>query len=245
MAGRVEVELHGEPARGESQWPAVGLKHFRVHDPRCTGFHQGTRAQVRTKSRCCAHKPEIPNQFSQTRHVGPTVDSRFLGASCRSDVEVVGLVGSGYKEMNPEVKDLVLRVHTRIDDANSFQPRGQKQSGLRSPKWSTHALLIDCETTTEELGQKLNFGFYRKCKLIHKEYKTIEEGIIIADDLEKRLGQKAVVLLNSFDKHRADTVCGRFATIRVYTRSEFVTKCFSRGLCSRMRWLSEQISHLI
>lgn len=83
--------------------------------------------------------------------------------------------------MNPEVKGLALRVHTRIDDPSPFQPRGQKPFELRPPKWSKHALVIDCETTTEELGQKLNFGFYRKCKLIHEEYETIEEGIIIAD----------------------------------------------------------------
>ena len=75
-------------------------------------------------------------------------------------MEVVRPVGNGYKEMNPEVKDLVLRVHTRIDDAKTFQSRGRNAFELGSPKWSKHALVLDCETTTEELGQKLNFGFY-------------------------------------------------------------------------------------
>src|SRR2546425_7117233 len=129
--------------------------------------------------------------------------------------------------MNPEVKDLLLRVHTRVKDAKPFRSRSQDSSKSRSPKWAKHALFIDCETTTEELGQTLNFGFYRKCKLIDGEYKTLEEGIIVADDLAKRLGEKAVELLCRFaKKEKPDTVCGRFAKMRVYSRSEFVKKVF-------------------
>lgn len=66
--------------------------------------------------------------------------------------------------MNPEVKDLVLRVHTRIDGANPF-PLEQNRFELPSPKWPKYALLIDGETTTEELGQKLNFAFFPRVRI--------------------------------------------------------------------------------
>jgi len=129
--------------------------------------------------------------------------------------------------MNPEVKDLVLRVHTRIEnDKSESQPKGDRTKPLL-PKWASEALIIDCETTTEELGQKLNFGFYRKCKLLNGRYVTIEEGIIVADDLEKREGKKAVDSLRRFARtHRADTICGRFAKIRFFFRSDFMEKVF-------------------
>jgi hypothetical protein len=87
-------------------------------------------------------------------------------------------------------------------------------------------LVLDCETTTEELGQKLNFGFCRKCKLVKGEYVTTEEGIIVADHLEEREGKEAVELLHRFATQKADTICGRFATIRVYRRSEFIERIF-------------------
>ena len=118
-------------------------------------------------------------------------------------------------------------MHTRIEnDKSESQPKGDRTKPLL-PKWASEALIIDCETTTEELGQKLNFGFYRKCKLLNGQYATIEEGIIVADDLEKREGKKAVELLRRFARtHRADTICGRFAKIRIYSRSEFMEKVF-------------------
>ena len=107
----------------------------------------------------------------------------------------------------------------RTPSPSSYEPR--------SPKWAKRALVLDCETTTEELGQKLNFGFYRKCLLIDNEYQTIEEGIIVADDLAKRLGHNAFELLRNFaHKNRPDTICGRFAKMRIYSRSEFVEKVF-------------------
>jgi hypothetical protein len=139
---------------------------------------------------------------------------------------MVRFTGKAEITVNPEVKDLVLRVHTRVEGAKPFKP-WRDTTKDRSPKWAKHALFIDCETTTEELGQRLNFSFYRKCQLINDEYKTMEEGIIIADDLEKRLGAKAVELLDRFAaKNKPDTICGRFAKMRVYTRSEFVKKIF-------------------
>ena len=128
--------------------------------------------------------------------------------------------------MNAEIKDLVLRVHTKVEGAKPFR-RSRQSFKRRSPKWAEYALFLDCETTTEEIGQKLNFGFYRKCRLTGEEYQTIEEGIIIADDLEKRLGAKVVELLRGFAAStKPDTICGRFAKMRVYSRSEFMRKVF-------------------
>jgi hypothetical protein len=129
--------------------------------------------------------------------------------------------------MNPEIKNLVLRVHTRLKSDNP-KPRASRHREKRNlPKWAPEALVLDCETSTEELGQKLNFGVYRKCKLVKGEYVTAEEGIIVADRLEEREGKEAVELLQRFAcTHKADTTCGRFAKIRVYSRSEFVEKVF-------------------
>jgi len=103
--------------------------------------------------------------------------------------------------MNPEVKDLVLRVHTRVESARPTRSRSRDLFDSQLPKWAEHALVIDCETTTEELGQKLNFAFYRKCKLIDDEYRTIEEGIVFADDLVKRFGEKTLNLLRKIRSH--------------------------------------------
>src|SRR5581483_4595566 len=128
--------------------------------------------------------------------------------------------------MNPQVKDLALRVHTKVEGAKRAKSRSRKLSGPQSLKWAKHALVIDCETTTEELGQKLNFGFYRKCKEINNEFKTIEEGIIFADDLVKRLGHTALALLQHFARSQPDTICGRFAKMKIYSRSNFVKKVF-------------------
>ena len=56
--------------------------------------------------------------------------------------------------MNPEIKDLVLRVHTKVENNSSPKRKSKESSELRLPKWANDALIIDCETTTEELGQK-------------------------------------------------------------------------------------------
>src|SRR5690242_20106862 len=107
--------------------------------------------------------------------------------------------------MNPEVKDLVLRVHTRIESDKSEPPPKGDLTEPVLPKYASEALSIDCETTTEELGQKLNFAFYQKCKLRNGGYATTEEGIVVADDLERREGKRAVQLLHQFARtHRAN-----------------------------------------
>jgi hypothetical protein len=129
--------------------------------------------------------------------------------------------------MNPEVKDLVLRVHTRIESDKSEPPPKGDLTEPVLPKYASEALSIDCETTTEELGQKLNFAFYQKCKLRNGGYATTEEGIVVADDLERREGKRAVQLLHQFARtHRANTISGKFAKIRIYSRSEFMQKVF-------------------
>src|SRR5437899_13063126 len=99
---------------------------------------------------------------------------------------------------NAEVNDLVLRVHTRLASDNAQKAyrkeHWRKKLGKHHPD-TDFALLVDCETTTKQLGQRFNFGFYRKCELIDGIYQTVEEGIIIAQDLETRMGKEAVELL--------------------------------------------------
>jgi hypothetical protein len=130
-----------------------------------------------------------------------------------------------------EVNDLVLRVHTKLADDSAqkeyWKEHWRKKSKKHCVKWAKRALVVDCETTTQELGQRLNFGFYQKCELKNGSYQPIEEGVIVADDLERRLGKDAIELLEiCAHNEKSSSVCGRFAKIRIYTRSEWIEKVF-------------------
>jgi hypothetical protein len=124
--------------------------------------------------------------------------------------------------INPETKDLYLRVHTRVagseldfDDGNG-NPR----------KWATRALFVDCETALG-IGQRFTFGFYRRCALLDGTYQCIEEGIIYADDLGTYLGEQAVELLHDFANNTVpDTIRGRFAKMRIHSQTDFLRKVF-------------------
>src|SRR5262249_54022119 len=48
-----------------------------------------------------------------------------------------------------------------------------------------HCLIFDTETTLDSL-QKLNFGSYRRCKLVGDKYLCVEEGLFYRDDLPKK-----------------------------------------------------------
>lgn len=80
-------------------------------------------------------------------------------------------------------------------------------------------MVIDCETTVG-LDQKLNFGFYRWCKLQpDRHYACMEEGIFHRNDL----GNEAVMLLCEFaHTHKAHVVPGNSTEILVMSRDEFV-----------------------
>src|SRR5271166_1839268 len=71
--------------------------------------------------------------------------------------------------------DIFVRAHTSA--------RAKAASDRRwSPKWPNHCLIFDTETTLDP-AQKLNFGAFRRCKLVGSRYVCVAEGIFHRDDL--------------------------------------------------------------
>jgi hypothetical protein len=81
--------------------------------------------------------------------------------------------------------DIFVRAHTSV--------RTKTASGRRwSPKWPRHCLIFDTETTLDPT-QRLNFGAFRRCKLVGSKYVCVAEGIFHRDNVsaaELRLLQK-------------------------------------------------------
>src|SRR5580692_10920910 len=65
--------------------------------------------------------------------------------------------------------DIFVRAHTSVRTKTAWD-RGW------SPKWPRHCLIFDAETTIDPT-QKLNFGAFRRCKLVGSRYVCVEEGI--------------------------------------------------------------------
>ena len=87
------------------------------------------------------------------------------------------------------------------------------------PQWAKDVLVIDCETTIG-LDQKLNFGFWRWCKLQPDgHYACLEEGIFYRNDLDNN----AIKLLREFARtHKADVAPGNSTKMLIMSRDEFV-----------------------
>ncbi len=76
-----------------------------------------------------------------------------------------------------------MRAHTSV--------RAKTGSDRRwAPKWPRHCLIFDTETTLDP-AQKLNFGAFRRCKLVGSRYVCVAEGIFHRDDVTK--GQSNVL----------------------------------------------------
>jgi hypothetical protein len=76
-----------------------------------------------------------------------------------------------------QTHEIFVRAHTSV--------RTEDQRDRRwSPKWPEYCLIFDTETTLDPL-QKLNFGTYRRCKLVDGRYLIVEEGIFYRDDLSQ------------------------------------------------------------
>src|ERR1700680_2830199 len=74
-----------------------------------------------------------------------------------------------------ERHDIFVRAHTRERPKNVWDRRW-------SQKWPTHCLIFDTETTLDP-AQRLNFGAFRRCKLVDSQYLCVEEGIFHRDDV--------------------------------------------------------------
>jgi hypothetical protein len=112
--------------------------------------------------------------------------------------------------------DIFVRAHTRV---LTLDPDEQKSQPKQLPQWAEHALVIDVETTIG-LGQKLNFGFYRWCKLQPDgHYACEEEGIFHNNGLDNR----AMNRLHEFARtHKAHVAHDNSSKILVMSRDQFV-----------------------
>jgi hypothetical protein len=76
-----------------------------------------------------------------------------------------------------ELHDIFVRAHTHVRTRDPWDKRW-------SPKWPKHCLIFDTETTLDS-AQKLNFGAFRRCKLVGSRYVCVAEGIFYRDDLSE------------------------------------------------------------
>jgi hypothetical protein len=84
-----------------------------------------------------------------------------------------------------ERHDIFVRAHTRVRTRDPWDRRW-------APKWPKNCIIFDTETTLDP-AQKLNFGAFRRCKLVGSKYVCGAEGIFYRDDVsepELRLLQK-------------------------------------------------------
>ena len=68
-----------------------------------------------------------------------------------------------------------MRAHTSVRAKNTWDRRWSRN-------WPTYCLIFDAETTLDP-AQKLNFGAFRRCKLVGSKYVCVAEGIFYRDDI--------------------------------------------------------------
>jgi len=83
---------------------------------------------------------------------------------------------------NPKV--IELRAHTELLDAKSDTNRTEKTPSKLPKKWPERALILDCETTTDQ-AQALLFGTYFYCRAKGGQYRRVVEQIFYADELDR------------------------------------------------------------
>lgn len=117
---------------------------------------------------------------------------------------------------------IFVRVHTEIPNRSKYQLRGKSSR----PKWPAYALVVDCETTTDE-RQTLTFGFYRFCRReTDGNYICLEEGIFHADTLERTNLDVGPLLRQYTELHPAETPQGYPIRLRLLSRGEFMEQVF-------------------
>ncbi|MCH9016035.1 MAG: hypothetical protein IH877_10160 [Gemmatimonadetes bacterium] len=116
--------------------------------------------------------------------------------------------------MDPRV--IELRVHTEVLGRAKRRALGKIALSVNSDKWPKRALVLDCETTTDE-RQSLIFGCYQYCRLNGTGYAMVLEGVFYADEL----ASESVVILRQYCKAHK---------LQCLTRSEFMKKVFWRAI---------------
>lgn len=80
-------------------------------------------------------------------------------------------------------KSIVNEVHEIFVRAHAVVPGKHRGERAKPAKWPDEVLIFDTETTIDAV-QKLNFGFFRRCKLDSNGYQCVDEGLFYADGLE-------------------------------------------------------------
>ena len=137
-------------------------------------------------------------------------------------------------------KLILLRAHTEIlrcpkgrrrrkaaTTASTNVSRNRKEPG--EPRWPESALVIDCETSTDE-RQSLTFGFYRYCRAdANGMYVCVAEGIFHADELRETDREAMSILEHYVDTVEAQTPKDYRHRLRLLSRSEFMRQVFWRA----------------
>src|SRR5215472_972566 len=117
-----------------------------------------------------------------------------------------------------ERHDIFVRAHTSVRAKDSWDRRW-------ASKWPKHCLIFDTETTLDP-AQKLNFGAYRRCKLVGSKYVCVEEGIFHRDVLSKEESK----LLQAYKNNPPTLPDVRYfpakTELSLTSRSEFVKNVF-------------------
>ncbi|HEV2490023.1 MAG TPA: hypothetical protein VGT03_09465 [Candidatus Acidoferrales bacterium] len=123
-----------------------------------------------------------------------------------------------------EIHDIFVRAHTVVPD----KQRPDRPSPV---KWSDEVLIFDTETTIDT-AQKLNFGFFRRCKLGPAGYNCVEEGLFHADDLDA--AQREVLERFINDPANLPQLDVKMfpppMRLRLYNRSDFVNRVFWKAI---------------
>jgi hypothetical protein len=135
-----------------------------------------------------------------------------------------------------ESMDIFVRAHTELVKARERQHRPNPKPNLPDakkesvPKWPRCALVIDCETTTDE-RQALTFGCYRFCRADASSiYTAIEEGFFYSDDLPT-IDKDGIRNLRQYvGVHSAETPQRYSSELRLLPRSEFIERVFWRAI---------------
>ena len=86
--------------------------------------------------------------------------------------------------INP--KTIEVRVHTEVRKSQGRSERNSKWQEPVREKWPHSALILDCETTTDQ-RQTLLFGTFLYCRGPRNHYATVLESIFYADDLDSEV----------------------------------------------------------
>lgn len=128
-------------------------------------------------------------------------------------------------------KGVVEEAHEIFVRAHTVVPEKQRPDRPSPVKWPSEVLIFDTETTIDTI-QKLNFGFYRRCKFGTTGYQCVEEGVLYADDLDA--AQREVLALFVSDPRNLPQLDVKMfpppMRLNLYSRYAFVERVFWKAI---------------